>query len=61
MKAVNVTKLSSNEVVVTTGTNSVVGHTCGRRYGVDNNVWDAKLADTRRSDNCDDETSKPDG
>ena len=31
-KAVNVTKLSSNEVDVAAGTKSIVGHTCGRRY-----------------------------
>ena len=37
------------------GTKRVVGHSCVGRYGVDN-VWDAKLADTRGGDDSDHET-----
>lgn len=38
---------------VAAGTRRVVGHSCLGRYGVDNNVWDATLDDTRGGNDSD--------
>ena len=44
-----------NNYHVVAGTKRVAGHSCGGRYGVDKNVWDPKLADTRGGGDSDDE------
>ena len=43
------------------GTRQVAGHSCDGWYGVDKNVWNAKLADTSKGDDSDDTEGTADG